>query len=258
MSVEGRLAQLNIERLAVAVILVAVAVLSWIYVLVGADMNLMMAMTGAPLDSSAWVNVAAVVAAWSAMMLAMMLPSAIPMLLFFHMILQRRAVANAWVRLSVFALGYLVIWTGFSAVATLVQLALDRLRLLSPAMAVASPLAVGGLILISGLYQFTASKHGCLRHCASPLDFIIKHWRSGSNGAFIMGLRHGSYCLGCCWALMALLFAGGMMNLAWIGGLSLYVLVEKALPAHNQPRLASGLALVLWGTMAIWRAIAAV
>ena len=257
MSVEGQLPRANIERLAVIAILITVAALSWIYVLIGADMSLMMAMTGAPLDSGAWLNVAAVVFAWSAMMLAMMLPSATPMLLFFHMTLQRRAAANAWMSMSVFALGYLVTWIGFSAAATAVQLGLDRLRLLSPAMAIASPLAVGGLILISGLYQFTASKHGCLRHCASPLDFIIKHWRSGSNGAFIMGLRHGSYCLGCCWALMALLFAGGMMNLAWIGGLSLYVLVEKALPAHNLPRLASGLALVLWGTMTIWRAIAA-
>ena len=113
----------------------------------------------------------------------------------------------------------------------------------------------GTVLIVAGLYQWTPLKQACLRHCRSPLEFITAYWRPGARGAFAMGLRHGAYCLGCCWMLMLLLFVGGVMNFAWIAGLALFVLVEKLVPAGHWIGRGAGVLLVAWGAVT-WLAAA--
>jgi predicted metal-binding membrane protein len=185
---------------------------------------------------------------WLAMMTAMMLPSAVPMLLFYDSIARKRsAPASTIGPTSLFGFGYLVIWAAFSIAAVLLQYGFDRIALLSPMMQTTST-ALAGIILVgAGLYQWTPLKQACLRQCRSPLDFVMTNWRSGKSGAFAMGLRHGLYCLGCCWLLMLLLFVGGVMNFAWIAGIALFVLAEKLSPAGHWIGKAAGVALIVWG-----------
>jgi predicted metal-binding membrane protein len=168
---------------------------------------------------------------WVVMMVGMMAGSAMPVILLFagaHAQQGKRAVRQLAL---LFGLGYAATWTGFSASATLGQWALHDAALLSPMMAMSSA-AVGGVMLCAaGAYQFTSLKRTCLTHCRSPLGFLMTHWRDGRIGAFQMGIRHGVYCLGCCWAMMLALFAVGVMNLTWIAALTLLVLMEKLGPA---------------------------
>jgi predicted metal-binding membrane protein len=124
---------------------------------------------------------------------------------------------------------------------------LERAALLTPDMAAGSAVLASLLFLSAGIYQFTPLKRACLRRCRSPLEFLAEHWREGNAGAFRMGARHGAYCVGCCWAVMALLFAGGVMNLAWIAGLALLVLAEKLLPGGPVVGRVLGAGLVAWG-----------
>lgn len=168
---------------------------------------------------------------WSVMMAAMMIPSAAPMILLHAAILRKsdRGTAPA-AATPAFTAGYLAVWSAFSVVATLLQWALEQAALLSPMMASSSAVLGGGLMIAAGVYQMTNLKHRCLQHCRSPVHFLSAHWRNGSLGAFRMGLDHGAYCVGCCWALMALLFVGGVMNLLWIAALAALVLVEKVAP----------------------------
>jgi predicted metal-binding membrane protein len=168
---------------------------------------------------------------WAVMMVAMMTPSAAPMILTFAAINRRRqAQQGPLVPTAVFVLGYLLVWGGFSVVATLVQWGLHTAALLSPMVVVTSPV-VGGLLLIAaGIFQWTPLKSTCLTQCRSPLGFIMTEWREGTWGALVMGLRHGSYCVGCCWVLMALLFVAGVMNLIWVTVIAVLILVEKVLP----------------------------
>jgi predicted metal-binding membrane protein len=172
-----------------------------------------------------------VFAMWAIMMVAMMVPSAAPMLLAFDKVQRaRRARGAAYVATSVFLAGYLIVWTAFSAAATLVQWDLQRRELLASTMESASPILTGALLILAGVFQWTPLKQRCLTHCHTPFQFITAHWREGSRGALDMGLRHGVYCVGCCWAVMALLFVAGVMNLWWIAVLSVYVLLEKIAP----------------------------
>ena len=140
-----------------------------------------------------------------------------------------------------FALGYLLVWSGFGLCAALAQWALHQAALLSPRMALSST-RIGGVVLaVAGFYQMTSLKHACLRHCQSPLGFLLAHWRDGLPGAVQMGLRHGAWCLGCCWALMGVLFVVGVMNLAWVAALAFFILLEKLAPAGvTVSRLAGG------------------
>ena len=196
---------------------------------------------------------ALMLAMWVVMMAAMMLPSATPMILL-HATLARRRHPRQFAALAangLFVLGYVAVWSGFAAAAALVQWALAEVALLSPMMHASSAALAGALLVGAGVYQFTPLKQSCLRHCRSPLDFVMSHWRGGARGSFAMGARHGAYCLGCCWMLMLLLFVGGVMNLVWIAGLAAFVLVEKLAPnGHWATRLA-GLALVLWGALVL-------
>jgi predicted metal-binding membrane protein len=162
---------------------------------------------------------------WAVMMVAMMLPSASPTVLLYARVLRREAGGKP--ATGAFAAGYVAVWTAFSAAATLTQWGLERPGWLSSAMASTSGTLTGALLIIAGAYQLTPLKGACLAHCRSPFDFLLRRWRPGVRGALAMGAEHGLYCVGCCWALMLILFAGGVMNLVVIAALTLYVLIEK-------------------------------
>lgn len=192
---------------------------------------------------------------WSVMMVAMMLPSAMPMILLFDKVSRSRhaALASRWPLTWVFIAGYLMVWGIFSIVATLLQWKLHEASMVSSTSLrlVSHPLG-GALLVAAGLYQWAPVKRTCLEHCRSPLDFLMMHWREGNRGAFVMGLLHGAYCAGCCSVLMLLLFAVGVMNIAWIATLSLLVLVEKTVPHGLWLARVAGLLLVAWGA---WLAV---
>ena len=212
----------------------AIALLGWAYLFYqGWAMQHMDLVAMAMPSTGAWgpVDLLLVFAMWAVMMVAMMVPSATPMLLVFATISRSRCgQGRTLVPLWVFLAGYLVLWTGFSLAATLAQWGLHSLALISPMMIATSPLLGSLLLIAAGVYQWTPLKQACLRHCRSPFQFLVTCWQDGSVGAFLMGLRHGAYCLGCCWLLMAVLFAVGVMNLVWIAALSVFVLFEKIIP----------------------------
>ena len=180
---------------------------------------------------------------WSVMMVGMMLPSAAPMILLHAAVRRRRARRSlVFAPTGVFATGYVVAWTLFSIVATGAQWGLEQAALASPAIIGTSPYLGGALLIAAGLYQWTWLKHACLEHCRSPVEFLSRIWRDGTGGALTMGLHHGIYCIGCCWALMALLFVLGVMNLLWVATLTAIVFIEKIVPGgHLFARVAGGL-----------------
>jgi predicted metal-binding membrane protein len=185
---------------------------------------------------------------WAVMMVAMMVPSAAPMVLMFATVnRQRRARTAPYVPTAVFALGYVVVWAVFSLAATLTQWGLNEAALLSSIMRSTTPVLGGLLLMVAGVFQWTPLKEACLGHCRSPLGFIMTHWREGRHGAFLMGLHHGTYCVGCCWALMLLLFVNGVMNLLWVGAIAAFVLVEKVIPTKGRLSQVTGALLVAWG-----------
>ena len=244
------------EGVAVVTGLLLVAAASWAWVLSGAGMMEDMDGMLMPMSSGPWTanHAVLVLVMWAVMMAAMMLPSAVPMVLFYDMIARRRS-EQGRPRSSAapFVAGYLAVWAAFSVAATGLQFGLERAALLSPMMETTSIALAGSVLIAAGLYQWMPLKQACLRRCQSPLDFVLVNWRDGSAGALAMGLKHGSYCLGCCWLLMLLLFVGGVMNLAWIAGLALFVLVEKLVPAGHWISRAAGVLLVAWGA-ATWLA----
>jgi predicted metal-binding membrane protein len=170
------------------------------------------------------LDVALLFLMWAVMMVAMMLPSAAPMILLFASVNRGR------IPTAVFVAGYLSVWIGFSVAATLSQTALHQAALLSPAMAATSPLLGGLLLIVAGIYQWLPLKSACLGQCRSPLHFLGSEWREGRRGALVMGVRHGLFCVGCCWALMGLLFFAGVMNLTWVAAIAALVLAEKVVP----------------------------
>ena len=186
---------------------------------------------------------------WAVMMAGMMIPSAAPMIMVFTKTYRERlSRGQPYVPTSLFVLGYLTIWTAFSALATAAQWQLHATSLLSPTLLKSTSPILGGIILISaGAFQWTDLKQRCLKHCRSPLNFLLNEWRDGHLGAFIMGLRHGLFCLGCCWALMGLLFVTGVMNLLWVALIAIFVLVEKLVPFERWVGRGTGVALVGWG-----------
>ena len=219
------------DRTIVAFGLAGVATLSWTYLIymdwgmrhmdVGMDMVIMPAMQ----HWTAW-DLVLVFLMWAVMMVAMMVPAASPVILLFAEINRRRNQhQGTFASTGEFLLGYLTAWTGFSVFATLAQWGLLTAALVSPMMESTSKALGGGLLLGAGLFQFSRLKYACLAHCRSPMGFLATEWRDGLGGAFRMGLKHGCYCLGCCWALMVLLFAFGVMNLLWVASISAFVLL---------------------------------
>jgi predicted metal-binding membrane protein len=185
---------------------------------------------------------------WIVMMIAMMIPSVAPVILLFAGVSRRRRVQGVPATpVSVFTLSYLLAWTGYAVLAALTQSALHSAALLSPTMASSSPLLGGGLLILAGVYQWLPLKGACLAHCRSPLGFFSTEWREGVSGALLMGFRHGSYCVGCCWALMALLFVAGVMNLLWVVVIAGFVLAEKLAPNGRLLGRITGSLLIGWG-----------
>jgi len=181
-------------------------------------------------------------------MVAMMIPSAAPMILTFALVnRKRRESERPFVPTGIFLLGYLVVWTGFSVLAAVAQWILHAKALLSPMMVSTSPMLGGALLLGAGVFQWTPLKNTCLAHCRSPLGFLMTDWREGRWGAFVMGLQHGAYCIGCCWILMALLFVAGVMNMWWIAIIAVFVLLEKVAPKDLFIGKMAGTLLALWG-----------
>jgi predicted metal-binding membrane protein len=237
------------RRASIAVLGLAVT-LAWAYLAWMAwgmrHMDVAMALMPGMVDWSA-LDLLLVWAMWALMMAGMMLPTAAPMLLAFDAMARRVNPPRPPAHTLAFATGYLAVWATFSVAATLLQWGLLERRLVSPMMASTSPWLGGALLILAGAYQFTPWKMTCLALCRSPLGFLVKEWRRGLRGAVGMGVRHGVFCLGCCWALMALLFVLGVMNLLWIVALTLLVLTEKTLPAARWLVRASGAGLVGWG-----------
>lgn len=210
-------------------------------------------------------ELAALFTMWAVMMVAMMVPSATPVILLVTGVYRRRAEAAAEGGsgsyrspaglTGIFLLGYLVVWISYAAFAASAQLALHNEALLSPRMASASPILGGTLLLAAGVFQWTPLKAACLAHCRSPLHFLTTEWREGKGGALFMGLKHGAYCVGCCWLLMGLLFVAGVMNLVWVAAIAALVLVEKVAPAGRRMGQAVGVALIAWGGWVLHSAV---
>jgi predicted metal-binding membrane protein len=185
---------------------------------------------------------------WVVMMVAMMAAPAAPAITLYAGMQRGRRNAAANLAVPAFAVGYAFVWIAFSAAATFAQWLLDRAELLTPEMATSSTRAGGAILALAGVYAWTPLHRACLRHCQSPLGFFMTHWRDGSLGALHMGVDHGVYCVGCCWALMAVLFAVGVMNLAWVAILTLIVLLLKLRSSGTALARVVGVALVALGT----------
>jgi predicted metal-binding membrane protein len=255
------------DRRIIATALTALAILAWGYTLWLASLMRMPGMETPDVRMDAnplapamipqiqpWsaAEFALLFAMWAVMMVGMMTPSAAPMVLL-HARVGRQAAAGGGVMAGTgwFLGGYLAAWTGFSLAATIGQWALERAALLTGSMAPASPYLAAAILFVAGCYQFTPLKHACLSHCQSPLAFIQRHggFRRTAGGALALGLRHGAYCIGCCWALMLLLFAGGVMNLVVILALTAWVGIEKLAPFGEQSARVAG---ALLAGLGIW------
>jgi predicted metal-binding membrane protein len=196
------------------------------------------------------IEFAYVFAMWAVMMIGMMTPSVAPMILIYARVGRQADMsgqpfaASAW-----FAAGYLVAWTAFSLATTFAQWALQRAALLTPMMESASNVLGGVVLIAAGIYQWTPVKEACLSYCQAPLTFIMRHggFRREASGALVLGFRHGLYCIGCCWALMLLLFVGGVMNLLWIAALAVLVLLEKVVPFGKSVSRVAGVAFIAMG-----------
>jgi len=239
-------ALLRRDRLIVGAGLIVICLLGWLYVVAGAGTGMSTAAmstwqfpppahtngAAAPWGSSYWIVMALM---WWVMMIAMMVPSAAPMILLYaqvHRHAQNKShTDNPGIPTAAFVGGYLLAWLVFSLAATSLQWSLEQGGLVHAMMMWSTNSVLSGSFLMAaGIYQLSPLKRVCLKNCRSPADFLSRRWRNGRFGAVRMGLEHGLYCVGCCWFLMALLFVGGIMNLVWIAGLAIFVLIEKLGP----------------------------
>ena len=241
------------DRAMVLAGLFALTALAWAYVA-----HLAQGMSGAGMDMSlpqmqSWgfTDFILMFVMWTVMMVAMMVPSATPMVVMFSNVSRRRRERQQpYVPTGVFLLGYALVWTGFAALATVANWGLHVNSFLSSMMGEStSPILGGGLLVSAGLFQWTRLKYACLTKCRSPLGFIMSEWRDEYIGVLSMGMKHGVYCLICCWALMALLFVLGVMNLLWIAALAGLVLIEKVGPQGHWFSRMTGLGLIGWGAL---------
>jgi predicted metal-binding membrane protein len=248
--------------------LATLCVLAWLYLVMGAGLGMsaweMTTLTLFPhqqgdavmpgMGHAAWgfVTWTLTIAMWWIMMIAMMTPTAASTILLYAHV-HRHAAAQGRVQEKIaptgaFALGYMLVWLGFSAVATVLHWALEGSGLVAAMMMGSrNRWLSAGVLIAAGLFQLSRLKNICLAHCRSPSAFLSQHWRPHASGALRLGVLHGAYCVGCCWMLMALLFVGGAMNLAWIAALAVLVLIERAWPQGQWIGRAVGVALVVWG-----------
>jgi predicted metal-binding membrane protein len=246
-------AALRRDRLVVALSLAGVVILAWIYLWrATASMHavdggsMAMAMPAMPaMDPAA---LALTFTMWVVMMAGMMLPGAAPTVLLYGAMVRKHAErAMVLPAVWVFVSGYLLVWAAFSVAAALLQAALENAALLTPMMASASKPLDGALFVAAGLYQLTPLKERCLGKCRNPVPFFMTHWRPGTAGALRMGISHGAYCVGCCWMLMLILFAVGVMNLVGVALIAAFVFIEKLLPAGRLTSRFAGAALIVVG-----------
>ena len=280
------------DRMIVAAAIATLALVAWVYILwlaatmemggmsmpgmemdaampmdSGMDMDMPMDMGGeagsGPLDALLGISprpwsvaeAAFTLIMWVVMMIGMMLPSASPMILLYARVgRQSLKDGKPFASAGTFTGGYLLAWSGFALVATFGQWLIEG-TLLTPALASASRIFSGTVLIVAGLYQWTPLKDACLSQCQAPIVFLQRHggFRSDPRGALRLGFRHGLYCVGCCWALMALLFVGGIMNVLWIAAIAVFVLAEKLLPSGRLPSRIAGLVLVVLG---LWQLVA--
>ena len=239
----------------------AVAGLAWAYTLytawesghLGSGSGMAMSMAGPSMSHWSAADWTAMFVMWAVMMAAMMVPTAAPMLHTFAEVNRRRLEQQQpYVPTLVFLMGYAAVWVGFALAATAGNWALHTHGLLSSMMGASTNKVLGGgLLLAAGVFQWTPFKYACLSRCRTPMGFIMTSWRDGYGGALWMGVKHGTYCLGCCWVLMALLFVLGVMNLIWIAGLAFFVLLEKAAPRGEWIGRFGGLVLLGWGGLVL-------
>ncbi len=257
------------DRMIVMLAVAAIVVLAGIYTVTGVGMNMSalemtkmtkpigtaMHMGNSPEWTLAYFTL--VILMWWVMMIAMMTPSAAPALLLFTALKHHgKDKHNAALYSGLMLVGYLLVWAVFSIMAALLQWGMEVFGLISASMmTINSTLFAGTILLCAGLYQFSNMKNACLKRCRSPAYFLSENRRSGPFGACMMGVHHGIYCLGCCWALMALLFVGGIMNLYWIAGLALYVLAEKTLPFGKAISNITGVILIIVGCYVIFSVV---
>lgn len=235
--------------------LVLICLLAWCYLLAGsgdtshADMAMPMAGDGVHWDAARWT---VMLLMWWIMMIAMMVPSAAPMVLLYAEVYRKGQrdgrLASPIVPTAAFAGGYLLAWLAFSVAAVLLHYGLEASGLVQGMMIWSTSERLSGAFLaLAGLYQFSPWKERCLAHCRSPVAFLSSHWRASVGGAVRMGVDHGLWCIGCCWSLMLLLFVGGVMNLAWVAALAALVLAEKLLPFGRWIARAAGIAMIAAG-----------
>lgn len=246
------------ERIVIAAGLVGIVVIAWIYLWHGAGMGMsardmttlsLFPHLQAEVGGSMTADWPVVIAMWWVMMIAMMTPSSAPLILLYGLVLRRNAKNGKDIFIPTFLLlsGYLIAWLEFAVIAATFQQLLEPAGLISKMMLWSRSKVLSALVLaMAGLYQFSPLKHACLAQCRSPVRFLTEYWRPGRLGSFILGVRHGAYCVGCCWMLMALLFVGGVMNLVWIAVLTLVVLMEKLLSAGEKIGRFSGGLLLIW------------
>ena len=246
------------DRLIVLASLLGLTIFLWIYLFSGAGMemdlgtmNNMSGMKKMMTMKSVWNfgYFIIMLVMWWVMMVAMMIPSAAPMILLFTALNRKNANGDKRA-IAAFVSAYVIAWGAFSLVATLCQWGFEHWGVLSlTSMKITKLWLGGGVLIAAGIWQLTPFKHSCLRHCRSPIHFFAQEWKAGAIGAFRMGWDHGLFCLGCCWILMALLFYGGVINMWWIAGLALYVLIEKAIPFGQWIGNFTGILLIVWGAV---------
>jgi len=242
----------------------AITVSAWIYVVVqarqmptGMMSNSMVGTMPSMNQSTTWtaLEFGLMLLMWAVMMVAMMLPSALPMTLVYAAVVRTARGQHPMAPTSLFIAGYLTMWGLFALAATAVQMVLSQSSVLTSAMAVASPRLAGGLLIAAGAYELTPLKHACLAQCRAPARCIARHGQAGPSGGLWTGLALGATCLGCCWILMGLLFVGGVMNLEWIAAIALFILFEKTATVGVAAGRVAGALLVLLGVLSLTGAI---
>jgi predicted metal-binding membrane protein len=235
----------RLDRISLWAGLAAITALAWWYLIRMPATDVGMAAMGMPMKTSGLADTALTFLMWAVMMVAMMLPTVSPVVLMYAAIARGEG-RSPGLRVWCFVAGYLAAWTMFSVGATLVQELLRRTSMINEAFQ-STPGLSAGLLIGAGLYQLSPIKNACLSSCRSPFSFFMTNWRAGARGAFLMGLTHGGYCIGCCWLLMALLFVAGVMNLLWIAALGALVLLEKV--SRFGPRIVTvaGVAMIAFG-----------
>jgi predicted metal-binding membrane protein len=248
------------DRILITAILLLVTGLSWTYLIYldqqmssVADYEKAMAAMGMSANR-AWTVTDAVFAfiMWAVMMVGMMTPAAAPIMMLLAAAESKRGSQKPSPMVLIFGLGSATVWTVFSEAASVAQWILQNASMMSPAMAASSEGVAGAILIGAGVYQFTPWKSRCLTHCRSPLGFLMSNWRDGKLGAFKMGLQYGMHCLGCCWALMGVLFVVGVMNLLWVAALTVFVLIEKIGPGGGMIGRITGAAMIVLGMMKIF------